>query len=385
MNLLDEIISSSSRVPGVTPGGLARGRAALDGAIAHARPESPGRRKAAAHGFGGSRGKAIVGVAGVAAAAAAAAMMIALPSSPSHPARAPRAVKASASIVTYSITAAKADLTVAYVLAQAARGARAAQYLPDGNVPLVNGWPAAARYWHTLDQSMSSGCPGLVTTSQSWLAKSGAVVADNENNRPARGTCGSGETLGAYPVYNNPAGPMIGGKIYTWRQFAALPTDPAKLLPILQADSTVGIAPYKGEPEQVFLWQTVSGVLAGDPVSPAMRMALYELWDHLSGVRVVGKYTDSLGRTGIALRLGSETEVIDTSNGQILADISAPEPLSRGCVRPSWTGNAQAKCVESGRSTTLYISAGPVNTEPHVTLVPGDALQPGPGSPSPTS
>jgi len=175
---------------------------------------------------------------------------------------------------------------------------------------------------------------------------------------------------------------VIGGKVYTWRQFAALPTDPAQLLPILQADSTIGIAPYKGEPEKTFLWQTVSAILTGDPVSISIRMALYELWDRLSGVTVVGKYTDSLGRTGIALRLGAETEVIDTSNGQVLAEISAPQHLAPGCVRPSWTGNSRATCVESGRSTTVYISAGPVNTEPHVTLVPGDALRPGPAWPA---
>ncbi len=43
---------------------------------------------------------------------------------------------------------------------------------------------------------------------------------------------------------------MIGGEIYTWAQFAALPTDPAALWPILQDDSTVGVAPDKGIPEQ---------------------------------------------------------------------------------------------------------------------------------------
>jgi hypothetical protein len=83
MNPLDDLISSSAGVPGVTPGGLDRGRAALDTAIAARAPEeSPARRKAAAHWFSGLRGKAIIGVAGVAAVAAAAA--IAVPSSPFH-------------------------------------------------------------------------------------------------------------------------------------------------------------------------------------------------------------------------------------------------------------------------------------------------------------
>jgi hypothetical protein len=83
MNGVDDLISSSGRVPGVTADGLRRGRAALDAAIAaRAQQESPAGRKAAAHWFSGLRGRAIIGVAGVAAVAAAAA--IALPSSPSH-------------------------------------------------------------------------------------------------------------------------------------------------------------------------------------------------------------------------------------------------------------------------------------------------------------
>jgi hypothetical protein len=90
MNSVDDLISSSGRVPGVTPDGLRRGRAALDGAIAaRAQQESPAGRKAAAHWFSGMRRRAIIGVAGVAAVAAAAA--IALPSSPSHTAGKPLA------------------------------------------------------------------------------------------------------------------------------------------------------------------------------------------------------------------------------------------------------------------------------------------------------
>jgi hypothetical protein len=91
MNFVDDLISSSGRVPGVTPDGLHRGRAALDAAIAaRAQQESPARRKAAAHWFSGLRGRAIIGVAGAAAVAAAAAA-IALPSSPPHTAAKPLA------------------------------------------------------------------------------------------------------------------------------------------------------------------------------------------------------------------------------------------------------------------------------------------------------
>ena len=133
----------------------------------------------------------------------------------------------------------------------------------------------------------------------------------------------------------------------------------------------MGVAPDKGEPEQDFLFQTIGILLTGDPLSPAMRMALYELAETIPGVTVAGTYTDSLGRTGIALSQDSYTEVIDTSNGQVLATLTAAPPLSPGCVRQSMNGTPGATCAVGGASTTVYISAGPVNSEPYVKLAPG--------------
>jgi hypothetical protein len=393
MNPLDDLISSSSRVRGVTPDELGKGRAALDAAIAAgARWESPTGRKAAAHwfGFGGMRGKAIVGVAGVATvavatAAAVAATVLILPSS--SPASSPRAdssakptVKASVEPkptgritgagVTYSFSATK-DVTAAYVFAQAAKGAQAAQAAqqgPDANVPLVNGWPNAL-YWQTLTQTTSPDCPGQVNTSEVWLTKSGAEVVRNETKGsvPASdsGQCNGGPTANStYPVGGVPAGPMVGGQIYTWAQFAALPTDPAALWPILQADSATGVASEKGEPEQDFLFQTITILLESDPVSTAMRVALLEDAEKIPGVTVAGKYTDSLGRTGIALRQGSQSTIIDTSNGQVLASVTA-EPAHPGCTTVKSDGGTETTC--SIGSVTVYISEGPANTEPQAT------------------
>lgn len=396
MNPLDDLISSSSKVPGVTADGLARGRAALDRAIAAgARPESPARRKATAHWFGGLRGKAIIGVAGVAAVAAAAAV-IAAPSSSPHPAGSPsprtagspaadssvkptlKAVaqpKPSASghgtgsPMTYSIT--PIHVTAAYVFAQAAKGAQEA-YTPEGNVPLVSGWPNAL-YWHTVTEDTNSDCPSVVDVSQVWLGESGSEMVSNHQQGSAPAgeknsiACGGGPGSNAnntYPVGGVPTGPMIGGEIYTWAQFAALPTDPAALWPILQDDSTVGVAPYKGVPEQDWLYQTIIMTLEQDPVSPAMRVALLRDAEKISGVTVVGKYTDSLGRTGIALRQGSaDTLVIDTSNGQVLADIQ-PTPARQGCTVTHQQGATETSCAFGG--ATLFISADATNTEPNV-------------------
>jgi hypothetical protein len=407
MNLLDDLISSSSGVPGVTPGGLGRGRAALDRAIAaRARQESPAGRKAAAHWFSGLRGKAIIGVAGVAAVAAAAAAVIVLPSSSPHTAGGPVAGssakpktsasrQAAASLMSYTITAVNDNVTAASVFAQAAKGA---QYTPEGNVSLVDGWPSAL-YWHTVTESTYSDCPGLANVSQTWLGETGSEIVSqhNKGSVPASESnsmeCGGGPGSFAnstYPIGNEPIGPMIGGKIYTWAQFAALPTDPAALWPILQADSTVGVAPPKGVPEQTWLYQTIMMTLENDPVSPAMRVALLADAEKISGVTVAGKYTDSLGRTGIALRDGDakpvDIQVIDTSNGQVLADIQST-PAHQGChpfTTPAWNIAANGKRTPSTATgidcvfgtATLFLSANATNTEPHVNQ-PTPFLSPG--------
>jgi len=189
MNTLDDLISSSSRTSGATPDGLARGRVALDAAIAaHPRRVAPGSRSARAYWSGGLRKQAvIIGAAGVAAAAVAA-TVIAIPSSPAHPtgtklagssarptlktaAKPETARRTPTTTVTYSITAAKADLTAAYVFAQAAKGAKgakAAQYAPDGSVPLVSGWPRA-RYWHTVEHELGLSRSGQHQPNPGWL------------------------------------------------------------------------------------------------------------------------------------------------------------------------------------------------------------------------
>ena len=359
-------------------------------------------------------------------AVAAAAAVIVLPSSSPHPAGGPLAGpsakprlqagaqpkpsppgQATGALMSYTITPLNANVTAAYVFAQAANGARAAQYTPEGNAPLVDGWPNAV-YWHTVTELTNPGCPGLVNVSQVWLGKTGSEIVSNhdkgsvpagEKNSIACGG-GPGSTANStYPVGGVPTGPMIGGKIYTWARFAALPTDPAALWPILQANSTVGVAPYKGVPEQDWLYQTIIMTLEQDPVSPAMRVALLADAEKISGVTVVGKYTDSLGRTGIALRQGSsDTQVIDTGNGQVLTDIQ-PTPAHQGCTTfkyPTWSVGKDGKrigatTISTGIScdfggATLFISADTTNTEPHVNQpTPYLSLVPSPSASAPSS
>jgi hypothetical protein len=153
-----------------------------------------------------------------------------------------------------------------------------------------------------------------------------------------------------------PAGVRIGRHVYTWSQFAALPTAPAKLWPIVKADLNVGLATDKDQ--QAYDFETIGMLLDSDPLSPGMQKALYELLEKIPGVTVVGAYTDSLGRTGTALRVGSSTLVIDSSNGRILADLEGSQPLMQpGCVRA---------CGASGDKVTVHISTGPATSAPNV-------------------
>jgi hypothetical protein len=397
MNPLDELLSRTGRVPDVTPEGMRNARAALDAATAevsaqrNATLSQPGRSasRSATSRWGGLRGKTVIGATAVAAAAAAAAAVV-VPLSSSHPGAQPQAdssakttakapatakpkpkpsesapatVRVSAPMVTATFTAAT-DVTAVYVLDKAAQAVRATR---AGSVPLVNGWPNAT-YWHTLTQGSDSACPGQVDTNNLWLAQAGYAIGENTMTGPkssdSLSACGGGANLGVYPIEGEPAGVQIGGQIYSWPQFAALPTDPAKLWPIVAADANVGVAPGKGG--LTFDFQTIGSMLATDPVAPGMQEALFKVLEKIPGVTVAGTYTDSLGRTGTALRLGSSTFVIDSGNGQILAELGGAPPVPPGCVRSSLTGDPHATCEVGGASVTVIISAGPAASAPKV-------------------
>ena len=284
------------------------------------------------------------------------------------------AVQTTSAPVTATLTAAT-HTTAASVLDQAARASG------SGNVPLVNGWPAAP-YWHTLSQTTNADCPGQVVTNNNWLGEDGSEVAGNKYVGPTStdpvSSCFAtrgGLPGGYYEIGGLSDGPLIGGRQYSWAQFAALPTGPAKLWPILEADSNVGLARDAGG--LYWTYQTIIHTLEGDPVSPAMRVALYKVMEKFPGVKVTGRYTDSLGRTGTAIsfnasRYGSTTVVIDTSTGQVLAQLAAAQPLPPGCVRATVGGSKNptagiskgGTCVVGGASTEVFISAGPASTTP---------------------
>jgi hypothetical protein len=286
------------------------------------------------------------------------------------------AVQTTAAPVTATFTA-EIDTTAVAVLDEAARASG------SGSVQLVNGWPAAP-YWHVLKQRTSSSCPGQVITSNSWLGKDATEVAGDEVAGPRSSditsSCGMVQA-GYSPVLGAPAGVSIGGRLYSWAQFAALPTDPAKLWPILKADARA--AP--GRDGLYSAYVDVVTALTSDPIAPAMRVALFKVMEKVPGVHVTGKYTDSLGRTGTAITSTgpghfSFTDVIDTSTGQVLAELDAAWPVPPGCVRATVGGEKGARCAVGGAEVTVFISAGPATTTPlHITRlkmpsVVGDSL-----------
>jgi hypothetical protein len=187
-------------------------------------------------------------VAGLAAAAAAIAAVIVVPSAVSRPAAQhpladpsakpavqakpgttvavpalPTSVPTSAPGITYSIKPAAANVTVLDVLTKAAT-AVGSQANPG------TGWPAGA-YWHTEQQVMSGG--KLVSTDNIWTDASGNGVGEGTGDPPY--AIGGGGQLPA----------AIGEKSYTWTQLDALPTDPAKLWPIVKADEQL---PFSSDP-----------------------------------------------------------------------------------------------------------------------------------------
>jgi hypothetical protein len=242
-------------------------------------------------------GKAVIAAAVAAAGAVAAATVAAMPSSPAVPAP--------------TMAPAPPTLTAATVLDQAARAA--------GSQP---GWPNA-QYWYTEDQYW---CGGQLYTAKAWLPRHGSGVIEKTGPKNGPAVCNGNITV---PI----SGQYIFG-LYSWSQLYALPTDPAKLKPIL-------IAAFGQGSGQAF-FQDVENLLTDTPAPPALLEALFEIDASIPGVKVRGYYTDWLGRTGTALQLGPTTMVVDAANGVVLDE------------------------TNYGTSVT-YVTQGPATTEPKPT------------------
>jgi len=283
MNLLDDLLGSTGRVEDITPDSLRNARAALDSTIRGARTRHAPARQSANLRSPRPRRKIIV--AGTAATAAAVAVAVVPRLSGQRPAPAHPAPAHSTAV------------TAAFVLREAANATKAD--------PQQEGWPHAA-YWHAASIEVRDG---KTYHRDIWIAHNGDAILEDSflplppGPQPVQ-PAGSGlGTLGSKPGW------------LTWDELYALPTDPAKLGPLLTRDS-VGL--IDGSPARN-LWSTITDLLVETPASPALREALYEVAASIPGIAVNEDYIDALGRTGTALTLGGQTLVINPASGQLLA------------------------------------------------------------------
>lgn len=282
MNALDDLLASTGRVEDITPYGLRNGRSALESTIHDARTQqaTAPERPSAAPRSASPRGKTIVACTAAAVAAVAVTVVPRLSSqrpAPGHPS-----------------PAQSTAVTAAVVFREAAKAAKA-------NDAQQGGWPHAA-YWRAESIEVRAG---KTYHRDIWISHNGNAVLQDGGVAP-----------GLQRI--SPAGSgfgYLGNKWLTWGEIYALPTDPAKLASVLTRDSMGGSYASRAQD----LWMTVLGLLVETPASPALRAALYDVAANIPGVAVNGDYTDSLGRTGTALRLGEHTLVIDRANGQLLA------------------------------------------------------------------
>lgn len=232
------------------------------------------------------------------------------PLPPTAPGAIPSSPAGRAGSSTGPMVIAPTTLTVATVLNQAAQaaGERA-------------GWPNA-QYWYSEEQYT---CGGQLYTAKTWLWRHGNGVLEKTGPRNNTDSACSSDLFTAPIIDSYKFGP------YTWSQLDTLPTDPAKLKPKLMADFGQGGGPT--------LFEDVEFVLVDTPASPAVRAALFKVDASIPGVKVVGRYTDPLGRTGIALRLGRSTIVVDPASGAVIDDTES-------------------------RSTVMYVTQGPAASEP---------------------
>jgi hypothetical protein len=325
MNALDELLSSTARVDDITPAALHNNRAGLESAIANlsqAGSSAPRPLHRPAQRPRTSKRGMFIAASVAAAAAVVAATTVSVLSGHSdggHPSGSQAAGDGTSSNVGINLTAAIA-------LRDAGKAAGAQQ----------DGWPNAA-YWEVTSVYERGGKTYHRTI---WISHHGNGVLE-DNGVPGI----------KMPTSLGPALFPVGAANLTWDDLYALPTDPAKLEPVLRSDIK-GAGPNP----TAELYTVVGDLLRESPAPPALREALYEVAANIPGVKLLGHYKDALGRTGTAVERDGETLVIDPANGQLLADIQGDPTKGVPC------GNG---CVEYGVAMT-YVSEGPATSAPAV-------------------
>jgi hypothetical protein len=252
-----------------------------------------------------------------AAAAVVAATTVSVLSGGSHPSGSQAAGGGASSSVGINLTA-------AILLRNAGKAAGEQQ----------GGWPNAA-YWSVTSVYKRDG---KIQHRDIWISHHGNSVLEDDGVFGNMTPDNLGPNL--FPV---------GATNLTWDQLYALPTDPAKLEPMLRSDIK-GAGPNPNAE----LYTVVGDLLRESPAPPALREALYAVAANIPGVKLLGHYKDALGRTGTAVERDGETLVIDPNNGQLLADAQGNPNRGVSC------GNG---CIEYGVAYT-YVSEGPATSAP---------------------
>lgn len=264
MKALDDLLSVAGHVDDISPRQRERAFARVDDAVRTRTAIAPatGKRRR-----GGVRRRLVL--AGVAATAAAA--IIAIP------------------VLSIGNGQPAAGAAAATLLRAAGKAAGA----QDG------GWPNAT-YWHVASVYVRGG---RTYHRDIWVSHHGQSVLRDD-----------GVASGVLPL--GPGTFPAGGTALTWDELYALPIDPSRLEATLNADIK-GAGPNP----TAELFTIVGDLLRESPASPALRNALYDVAAGIPGVRVVGRVTDLLGRTGTGVERDGETLVIDPHTGELLADI----------------------------------------------------------------
>ena len=226
------------------------------------------------------------------------------------------------------------DTTVATLLREVGKAA--------GAQP--GGW-ANAPYWYVKSTYIRDG---KTYSRQFWQGHTNSGELDDTGVGPASAS--------------GPASFIVGLKTLDWDQLYQLPTDPAKLKAVMEADDNRESA-YGGPAGTLFM--DIGDLLSESPASPALREALYEVAATIPGVTIKGNFTDRLGRTGTAVAFdgkggtGLPTLVIDRANGALL-DAVYGEYMHVTCPQPS-TG-PKVSCASGAYYS--YLSQGPATSEP---------------------
>lgn len=188
------------------------------------------------------------------------------------------------------------------------------------------GWPDAA-YWHSVSSYRQGSGPLL--RREVWAGHT--AVGGLRDTRLSRGVI-----------------PLQDGRFagLGWDELYALPTESGALESRLRTTRLDGI-----RDEDTELFALAGDLLRESPAPPALRKALWGVVAQVPGVTLVGAIKDSSGRSGIAIRRGDQSYVLDPGDGRLLEE-------SKGISK------ATPDAPSGARWRATYLEQGPAENAP---------------------